>query len=650
VGRISAHLLATSKAATVSDHQTSGSVPTTDDFPIPVRTPKSASGTARRNIAALAAAAVTAAAVGAGAWAWHAWADQGAQPAEALPGNTLAYVAIDLDPPGGQKVEAFKTLRKFPSLKKQFGLGSVDEVRKSVVKQVSSDSGCDLDYATFEPWIGDRAAFALVAQDNPEPVVVVQVSDAAKARTALKQISTGCGHHSFGYVVGDEWAVLARSTAVATQVKSDADTAALAGDTDFKRLTEAAGDPGLATLYAAPEAGKALIDATKDDPFAAFTAMQLITSGFDPINSFVSGFGLFFITPDFESSAVASDSGTSADSPEMSPEFQAKNEKLMKRFEHFDELSDAEKQQLMHDQEKLYEELGPSTFADEGAIAPDEVTSDDDYGFPTPELSPALRKSLQNFTGLGGVARFEDGGLEVSVVGDSIEGTSTDLYAGSAGDDRLKGLPDDTAIAFGAGLSDGWVDAFIAQLRQQFTFSTQTEAETITSFEKATGLDLPGDLEALGGGGISVVVGSGFAPDTMFDHAEKAPIAVRIAGDRDKIEAALDKIRKKLDGSTQLVSRRLGDDVVVGTNVAYLDHLAKGGDDLTDTARFHQVVPDAKDATTVFFMNFDAGDWLAKAVASDGDRKDAEPLGALGMTVTKDGDQQKVLYRLSFDD
>lgn len=625
----------------MSDQQISGPVPPVEDIAIAVQPPKSG----RRSIATVAALAVTAAAVGGGFWAWRAWADQGAQPSQALPGNTLAYLALDLDPPGGQKVEAFKTMRKFPSLKRQLGLDSSDDIWKSVVKEINSEGDCNLDYSKFKPWVGERIAVALVAQKHPEPVVVVQVNDVAKAKTALTTISADCPDQAFGYAVSDEWAVLARTSSVAAQVETDAGRGNLADDSDFQRLTEAAGGAGLATLSAAPEAGQALIDSTEDDPFTAFFALQFVSMGFDPVMSFTSGFGLSTVAE--SSTEYSSGSGIA-----ISPEFQAENDKLMKRMRHFDELTPAEQKKLMNDQRKLFEKMDLGSYQED--ISDDEGDpefSEDDFDFPTPDLPPALRTSLENFTGLGGVARFDDGGLEISIVGDNLVGSSTDLYDGSAADDHLAGLPEDTAFAFGAGFSEGWADAFVAQLKQQFSFTEQDEADLVASFEKATGLDVPGDLQALGGDGISVVMGSGFSPEAMFEDPATTPIAVRLTGDPDKAEAALDKIRKRIGttGPVRLISRRLGDDVVVGTNAAYLDHLAAGGD-LTNTDRFREVVPNAKNATTAYFVNFDAGDWLANLAAAEGDRKDAEPLGALGMTVTKNGDQQKVLYRLSFDD
>ena len=65
---------------------------------------------------------------GGGVWAWTAFFSQGPQPAEALPDSTLAYVSIDLDPPGQQKVEAIKTLRKFPAFRDEIGLHTDDDV------------------------------------------------------------------------------------------------------------------------------------------------------------------------------------------------------------------------------------------------------------------------------------------------------------------------------------------------------------------------------------------------------------------------------------------------------------------------------------------------------------------------------------------
>ena len=56
--------------------------------------------------------------VGGGAWAAMSFFQQGSQPAEALPSTTIAYASVDLDPSGSQKIDAFKTLEKFPAFKR----------------------------------------------------------------------------------------------------------------------------------------------------------------------------------------------------------------------------------------------------------------------------------------------------------------------------------------------------------------------------------------------------------------------------------------------------------------------------------------------------------------------------------------------------
>ena len=75
-------------------------------------------------------AAVGAVAVGGLAWAAWSFFSTGAQPAEALPDSTLAYASIDLDPSGGQKIEALRTLQKFPAFKDQVGIDSDDDIRE----------------------------------------------------------------------------------------------------------------------------------------------------------------------------------------------------------------------------------------------------------------------------------------------------------------------------------------------------------------------------------------------------------------------------------------------------------------------------------------------------------------------------------------
>src|SRR3569623_579947 len=98
--------------------------------------------------------------VGAGAWAVMSFFQQGAQPAEALPATTVGYLSLDLDPSGGQKIDAFRTLNKFPAFKKDVGVDSVDQLRQKIGDALVSGSGCagvDFD-RDIDPWLGNRLA------------------------------------------------------------------------------------------------------------------------------------------------------------------------------------------------------------------------------------------------------------------------------------------------------------------------------------------------------------------------------------------------------------------------------------------------------------------------------------------------------------
>ena len=72
--------------------------------------------------------------VAGGAWAATSFFATGAQPAEALPDSTIAYFSVDLDPSGGQKIEAIKTLRKFPAFTDKIDLETDDDLRERLLR------------------------------------------------------------------------------------------------------------------------------------------------------------------------------------------------------------------------------------------------------------------------------------------------------------------------------------------------------------------------------------------------------------------------------------------------------------------------------------------------------------------------------------
>ncbi len=241
---------------------------------------------------------MTAVLVGGGVWGWNAWFNQGPQPSEALPTSTLAYLSVDLDPTGEQKVEALRTLRKFPAFKEEVGLDTDDDIRKRLFEEMQDTGTCEgLDYGDdVEPWLGERVAFAFVKHDTDEvaaPVFVLQVKDQDKAEDGLDKLvdCTSEGSSSEpgdqepapdelgGYAFNGDWVVLAESEKIANDVASQAKDEPLSGDEDYQKWTEAAGDPGIVTMYAAPAAGAELLTILEDVPFGFGGSTGSDTSG-----------------------------------------------------------------------------------------------------------------------------------------------------------------------------------------------------------------------------------------------------------------------------------------------------------------------------------------------------------------------------------
>ncbi len=613
-------------------------------------------GSARRKlVAGVGALAVLGAGAGA-VWAWQAFMSQGAQPAEALPASTLAYVAVDFDPAAGQKLAALGFLRKFPSLEKHVGLTDAGDLRKDVFDGVKSNLGCRIDYADVEAWVGQRFAFALVDQGGPEPVMVLQVADPDKVKAGLERLAE-CSEGELGYALGDDWAVLAETDKVAGRVLSDAAESPLAEDAEFQRWTGQAGEPGVVTLFAAPEAGAALVSAFEESPYVGVFVPSV--TGFDPL-SLLMGMGMFAIPgavdygggDDYGMASSAVRPGKpvrrSHQPPMPPPPSKAEIEKLEKDLEKLETMSPAEQEEFF--QEELGEVDGGSVPGTAPLDAPVIEEGQPEPEFPQPALPADQRAALMNFSGLGGVVRFDDGALELELVSDRIEGTMGNLVAGTAGDDVLAELPADTAAVYGAGFRDGWGAALVQRFAEStMPYGGKPPADAVAEFEKDTGLTVA-DLEALGGDSFAVVTGAGFDPEDVFFDPAGMKLAARISGNADGVEAALAKVCAKMPASDreQLHWRRVGDDVLVGANAGYLDELAASGG-LNGAGSFPDAVPDAADAASVFYLNFDAGDWLAASVDKP-DRPDAEPLAAVGYTLHDEGDRERTLLRVTTED
>ncbi|GAA1144576.1 DUF3352 domain-containing protein [Nocardioides aquiterrae] len=472
--------------------------------------------------------------VGVGAWAAWSFFSTGPQPAAALPASTVGYVSIDLDPSGGQKIEALRTLRKFPEFRDQVGLDTDDDVRKWVFEEVQGSTPCgDLDYEEdVEPWLGDRMAVAAVdnGADQPEPVIVLQVSDEGAADRGLAALRD-CSGEQLAWNIADGWALLGETQDVADGVAADAADASLADDGDFQHWTDEAGGDGIVTAYLSPEAGR------------------LIADQLDSLSS-VGG-----LPQQYAGDCAAPCLGYSA--------------------------------------------VGPAAAIPDAADA------------------------LKDFGGLAATVRFSDGSLELEVAADA-GGAEQALGGSDAGDDVLATLPDDTAAALGVGFAEGWLGHLV-------------DADTLQQLADATGLDLPGDAEALAGRSAALAVSGDIDLDSMLDPTGESglPVGLKVQGDTDRIAAVVDRIGEPLGVDTE------GDTVVVGPDADYREQLlANGG--LGGTDAFRAAVPDAGDAGAVLFVNFDAGSWFD-------DVDELEPLAALGASVRVDDSTSHLVLRVTTD-
>lgn len=513
-----------------------------------------ATGTKRK--AGLVAAGVAAAGViGVGAWAGVSFFSQGAQPAQVLPADTLAYAAVDLDPSGEQKIEAIRFLRKFPGIREELDLEADDDLRRRLFEQVQEDGVCeDLDYdEDVAPWLGERAAAAYVDRGDDDALAfVVQVKDEDEARAGFDKIAEcdpEAADHTGGVAFSGEWAIVAETEEIAEGIVADAEESPLADDADYQEVTAEAGDAGVMNFYVAPEAGPALLDELGD---------------------------------------------------EFLDEFEA--------------------------------ELGGGAEGE--------------------ELAERYAGAIEEFPGAAGTLRFDGGDVEFEMATGDFDSETSQLLllGGDQAGDVTGSLPDSTAAVIAYSLPAGWTDAFLELLGPGIEQDMGMPIEdAIAALEDETGLALPEDVETLLGDGIAVAVDESISADA-FEHVDPSmvPAGIRVKGDPAEIEAVLDKLRAMAGPAAGLfVSETAGDYVAVGTNQEYVERLAAGGS-LGDRAVFQDVVPHAEDASVIYFIDFDASNWLDELVGEFDDEaaENVEPLSSFGASTWTEDTSMHMLLRL----
>lgn len=197
---------------------------------------------------------------GGAAYAVAALSGGGAQPEAGIPSSALAIVKVDLDPGAGQKVDALRFARRFPAVSTK--MGSSDDPRRALFEAATDAGELSGDWATdVEPWLGQRAALAVVpgasADDDPAPILVLAVTDAAKARAGLAAVTDG----KTQCAVAGEFAVCAKGAAVVTKAIADAERSSLADDGAFRADVESLGGAGVALAWLDLARAKAAVPA-----------------------------------------------------------------------------------------------------------------------------------------------------------------------------------------------------------------------------------------------------------------------------------------------------------------------------------------------------------------------------------------------------
>ena len=126
---------------------------------------------------------------------------------------------LDLDPANGDKTAALKFEQTFPDAPKVTDPADLKDVLLAAAfDQNNANSDQPVDYATeIKPWLGSSAALAVFtdAQQRTEGIAILQVTDAAKAKTELAKLASDNPDNNIsGYAVEGDYAVIGDTQAI----------------------------------------------------------------------------------------------------------------------------------------------------------------------------------------------------------------------------------------------------------------------------------------------------------------------------------------------------------------------------------------------------------------------------------------------------
>ncbi|MDH2416684.1 DUF3352 domain-containing protein [Nocardioides sp. CER19] len=266
--------------------------------------------------------------------------------------------------------------------------------------------------------------------------------------------------------------------------------------------------------------------------------------------------------------------------------------------------------------------------------------------------SRRMQAQLADFGGAAASLRISDDGLELEMTGDTRAFGGSALSGKPSGTPVISTLPADTAVAFGTTLQKGWTDK-LTQSIQNLCGSGSDPQSIFGPLSKASGLDLPGDLEKLFGDSAALALGPNLDVEGLVNGGDPSdlPVALKVRGDKVTIDGVAAKLRQSLGAPAGVLEPVSGDDAVaVGLDKTYAGQVAKDGK-LGSSDAFKSVVPAGDKATGVFFVNFDALDKTIKALATGDDDVSANlaPLKAFGVSGWTDGDDSHSLLKISVD-
>jgi hypothetical protein len=283
----------------------------------------------------------------------------------------------------------------------------------------------------------------------------------------------------------------------------------------------------------------------------------------------------------------------------------------------------------------------------------DGCAEEGDSGVGESLVSDELEQKMQDFKGMAGVLRFDDGSVELEFATDG-DVAGSNLLASDAGGDTISSLPENTAAAIGVGFSEGWFRDLL-EIYAPYLGGGEDLDTLLEEIEADTGLVLPDDIETLFGDSAALALGADFDPEAVFESSDGSdiPVALKVDGEPEEIEAVLEKLRAQLapDETLVLDTDSEGDTVVVGPNEDFRKEVLDNGG-LGDNDVFKDVVREVDDASVVLFVNIDELEDLVQESMGEFDQDfvdNVKPISGFGISGYVDGEVAHTVMRLTTD-